>query len=765
MTESHKEIKLPLLSDTAIESIDQDELGWGRLAINIVKSIKFNIGSNSLVYGIKGGWGSGKSSLLNLIERSLESDEDAKWIIMHYNAWQHPKTDKVKSFLEEFANNIGYKTKEKKRKELSQTILKYAQIGKASSSIIGLISLIISLILALLLGIQTSTLIELIPDWIVIIALIISIIATAAPSILEPMSKVFSISASQNKETLYKLKKMINRQINNANLNIVIFMDDLDRLPPEEICNVFQIIKCNADFDRVFYIAAFDDNIVKKALKDKYIDEYEDFSDKIVQISFDMPPTDNEKLDKMFEKELISLLQKLPDTFNEFWGKDHWSRMYYFLIAYSFNNIRDIKRFINALAMNFPLIFNQDVVEVNPVDFIALEVIRIKHPELYLFIRNNKKIFVHIDSPKDVFGITEEEKNILWNKFQEFIDSQYTDSEIKMKILDALYLIFPRLKALKNKGDYSYLESEDNTAKLKICSEALFDRYFLYGNYEGDIPNLEITNLIRRIGNIQMESEFIEKYKYTEQLDSILHRIKPKIAHDLKNQKASANSVVTFYFKAADYLPPDRNYAGEIPASWFIANAIGDFLSGHDSDYRFNIIQDSINVSKAISPILYIGLLEAEHKEEKIIPFLTISQIEILKSTMIKRGLQWVRNLDGVEHKRIVPILYYLKEWAVKEDFDKCLSIFLSKENNFLDFLAAFLIASKTVEHTGYETLPEFKYSFERMDQIIDVAEVRQMIFNSGYTFPNDDSVRAIAYRKFYDESPDYLSNRKQVGQ
>ncbi len=54
---------------------------------------------------------------------------------------------------------------------------------------------------------------------------------------------------------------------------IVVVIDDIDRLPPEQVRIVFQMLKAVCDFDRVSYLVAYAPEPVKKALS--YGDTYD----------------------------------------------------------------------------------------------------------------------------------------------------------------------------------------------------------------------------------------------------------------------------------------------------------------------------------------------------------------------------------------------------------------------------------------------------------------------------------------------------------
>ncbi|MFD2454702.1 P-loop NTPase fold protein [Corynebacterium mendelii] len=75
---------------------------------------------------------------------------------------------------------------------------------------------------------------------------------------------------------------------------VVIFIDDLDRLPPERAVEVMEAIKNFLDCPRCIFVLAIDFEIVSQGLKAKYgenipQDRVQVFFDKIIQVPFNMP--------------------------------------------------------------------------------------------------------------------------------------------------------------------------------------------------------------------------------------------------------------------------------------------------------------------------------------------------------------------------------------------------------------------------------------------------------------------------------------------
>ena len=69
--------------DLPIKDIDNDKLNFLPFAQKVAKGIKNYKQNETFIISIEGKWGSGKTSLMNLIENEIKDDVE----IMHFNPW------------------------------------------------------------------------------------------------------------------------------------------------------------------------------------------------------------------------------------------------------------------------------------------------------------------------------------------------------------------------------------------------------------------------------------------------------------------------------------------------------------------------------------------------------------------------------------------------------------------------------------------------------------------------------------------------------
>jgi hypothetical protein len=96
---------------------------------------------------------------------------------------------------------------------------------------------------------------------------------------------LFDKPLSRRKKELYEEMEL---KVGDSREKIVVIIDELDRLFPDEIITVFQMIKSSLDFPGLFFVVAMDDTAVSDALVKKGISNPTYYLQKIFQRSYNI---------------------------------------------------------------------------------------------------------------------------------------------------------------------------------------------------------------------------------------------------------------------------------------------------------------------------------------------------------------------------------------------------------------------------------------------------------------------------------------------
>lgn len=308
----YKPIILPDNPLSKIESIENGE--YKRDVESFIQQIKGYIGSYeakySLTIGLEGDWGSGKSSLLNMLEHELVEgviEVDKIPIVVRFNPWYYTDTS---CLISQFFNSISEQISHKKN--LSANIRKAARHIANAFGTLSEITANVHPLAGTLLNIGSKTL------------------------------QFASQDTGDKSTSLEAQRDVIIKQLDKLTVPIIVLIDDLDRLQPQEIKQMLQAIRALGDLPKMIYVFAYDRSIVTKACTDslKGIDG-EMYLEKIIQIRMSVPTHREKHLRSYLEEVFDATIFKDEDVI-----KEDIDSVLIRLCDYV-TNYRQIKQFLN----------------------------------------------------------------------------------------------------------------------------------------------------------------------------------------------------------------------------------------------------------------------------------------------------------------------------------------------------------------------------------------------------------------------------------
>ncbi len=297
-----------------------------------------------------------------------------------------------------------------------------------------------------------------------------------------------------------ELKEEVEDKLVQQQRRIVVTIDDIDRLAAEDIKQLFRIFKAMRNFTNVVYLLVFDKQVVMKTIADTKEISGEAYLEKIIQVSFELPVPDKISLRRLLFEKLNNIF---AETEKQQIHQARWSDLYFQVIDHFITNVRDITRFINTLTVTYPAVKH----EVNPVDFIAIEFLRVFCPKIYTIIHQNPHVFVGEVNPS-----IDELKNLLNTWLAQLPDedkqpintwlAQLPDED-KQPIKNLLIHLFPKLKSIWGN---SYIDKKQELKwreQLRVCSLEIFPIYFRLSLSTGELSNIQIKVILSLVENTE----------------------------------------------------------------------------------------------------------------------------------------------------------------------------------------------------------------------------------------------------------------------
>jgi hypothetical protein len=323
-------------TDDPIARADEDELGRGPFAAQTGSLIdRSHSVDASLVYGLVGSWGSGKTSLINMIVEQLQAG-NSRWRTTWFTPWS--AADET-SIMTEFFQSLSSVLPEEKTGTRDR-IRKYARMLAPALKAIPYAGDAASEVASEFLDAQLAS-----PPW---------------------QERFQSLS-----DDLAKMQ-----------LSILVIVDDLDRLDHEELVNVFRTIRLLGRFPGVDYLLAYDQESALAILQSgNQRDETTAlrYLEKIVQFPLSIPPVESFFLDKIFQSALAEISSSAFDTWDE-QDRFRLTEAYNNSLAPRLNTLRAMHRYVAQLSQYRPLLAAG---ETNTVDYALITFCRLHYPRLY----------------------------------------------------------------------------------------------------------------------------------------------------------------------------------------------------------------------------------------------------------------------------------------------------------------------------------------------------------------------------------------------
>lgn len=629
-----------VLSDNPILEDKEDKLRRAPLALKVSELIKNFKGGESFVIGIEGAWGAGKSSFVNLVINDLGKSEDV--IILTFNPWNFTGQNEL---LAEFFSSLSSVLAGKLDKEGVDTLRSYAS------------------------KLQVSV--------------------NPKVTLFGVLDVDFSGSIKGGKDTLQGGRKKIDDRLKELGKRIVIIIDDIDRLDKEETRLIMKLVKMTANFPNTIFLLAYDrDRVCERLNEDGWPGE--EYLKKIIQVSFTLPQPDQQQLLQILFQDLDeTILGVYGDVKLEDENEKRWGEMLYKGFRDLFKTVRDIKRFVSSLRLNWSIIGKD---EVNLVDFMGIEVIRVFAPSFYSAVAANKALFTDTSS-HEIGSYSGNEKVTKDTQYKELL--ALVPEAYRAQIEGISQVLFPQVDPQMNYGH----EWQSSWRKEKrICAEERFDFYFQLGIPSGAISETEVAGLVQSLENQEQFSKSILKLKEGGKLRKTFVKL---MDHLDTFSEAQIRVLVGSLWDLEKQIDEERTEVFDFDdvETWIGRLAYHGLMKVTQSD-RLQFTKELLENSKTLyHPLRFVALEEdGIGKERNRDQLFAKEEIEELKPIVVKRINEYASDARILQEKSFVRILYIWKRWEGEEKVASYIESLISTREGLLSFMRSFV---STVISTG----------------------------------------------------------------
>ncbi|MFN7280966.1 MAG: P-loop NTPase fold protein [bacterium] len=364
MSEGHVDAKMagPALHEPPLErpiqNEKQDRFGRTGFVRRVANSLIGHDGKKArgVIVGIVGPWGSGKSSVLNLLANELEQ-RDPKPVVVRFDPWLvSGRDDLILALLSEMYAALAAAP------ELQANAVRFLDTASPYLSVLGRVG---------------------------------GLFLPGLPAVVNG-----SVDAIRQRikapDTLQHLKAAVAKILLEVSVPIVVLIDELDRLRDDEVRTIAQLVRAVADFPHVSYVLAYDQRRVEEALGSDLPGESAErrergraYLEKLVHIPIPLPTAVAVEIKELLLAEINAIFaeNKLSTTKIE---SARGQRLISMLSEEILTTPREVLRATSVFRVLAGMVLEE---EVEWLDLIALSVLQTRFPELYQPLRDTPEFF------------------------------------------------------------------------------------------------------------------------------------------------------------------------------------------------------------------------------------------------------------------------------------------------------------------------------------------------------------------------------------
>ena len=462
-------------SDQPIQDSNGDKLGRKPFAMRVAHAIMDLHSRDCFTVSLQGKWGCGKTSIINMILAEIErTSNDSQIRVIRFNPWNFTDTTQlINQFFVALSSNLKVGNPADKASRVGEAIEKYS------------------------VAFECAKFIPFIGQY-----------ANIVPDIIKALGQNIKEVGDRYNDIVYQ-KTQVEKALNEMDEKLLVIIDDIDRLPNEQIRLIFQLVNSVAGFPNTIYLLSFDKDIVAQAL-DYVQGRGAEYLEKIIQVPFEVPPVNRSKLRNIFEDRMREII--LFNNEDEL-SAVRWHQVYNKCVAPFLKTLRDVNRVCNVL--NFSYTSVKD--EVDAFDMVGICALQVMAPSIYSWIRENKFSLIHAYQG----GMTRNEQEQKRNELSKVFEPICNEPE---KMIEAVSELFPAFGFTIGVRS-SMPTSADLHSARRIADENKFDLYFSLSLEEIKIPHSTLEDSF-----YQMDEASLRKFLSDLESEGLLENYMDELA-------------------------------------------------------------------------------------------------------------------------------------------------------------------------------------------------------------------------------------------
>ena len=425
------------------------------------------------------------------------------------------------------------------------------------------------------------------------------------------------------------LRARVASALGSGDKRVVVLVDDADRLDSSRQGELLRLLaSASAIPNLVFLIVLGRDSADRIAIQ------------KAVQLEIDLPLPDRSSLQQLFIDRIDPVLAGARDgglVHPEYWfdicanGIDPFLR-----------TPRDVVRLVNAVTATHAAVQG----EVNPIDFTALETLRLFSPIAYDAVRRRPDAFLLPGTAR-----RDEDGSLAATRAYHERWTERLEDEEQTKAMNILLRLFPRLGDVLGARVLATMPEESWRPLLLVASEDVFPVYFQLAIPRGGISNADLQSKLESFGDTnQFAATLLELARdsspdASQRLQAFLGRLENHIGDSASREELEA-SMRALFQAADDLLRREESGRGDLDSAQSLRRIVRRLLGEVEQADRVSLLEEGFGTGASIATITDIVIMlgqqhgkyggEWQEGAETLVSLSQLAQVENIALTVVR---------------------------------------------------------------------------------------------------------------------------------
>ncbi|HEV2057865.1 MAG TPA: P-loop NTPase fold protein, partial [Solirubrobacteraceae bacterium] len=298
-----------LVDDRSLQAFDADSFGHGDFVRELTGMVcQTRTPANIALFGA---WGSGKSSIANLLREELPDDK-SKVRFVDFDASKYAEAPLRRHFISQVAHGLGISSDRYHRglytgEESRDVKFRAGEWKKLTLAFLGAVALTFVVLLAIATGVAglsagpfESSWSSIIKDYLLATLPVAAVITAFVKLAADGFHIKTTRNAPSGEEEFERLFKSL--VSDSKTKRLVVFIDELDRCSPQQVASTLETLKTFLFVERCVFVVAADQQVLEQALRRKarqhtpedtsnpYYSAGSSYLDKVFQYQLTLPP-------------------------------------------------------------------------------------------------------------------------------------------------------------------------------------------------------------------------------------------------------------------------------------------------------------------------------------------------------------------------------------------------------------------------------------------------------------------------------------------